>query len=89
MLWENWQNTPSDSLIFSGDIFYDPGFFHLPILRKALKPSTKRSVPYDQQQPSMQKNHTSIDLPPPSSLSSSSGPSERLSPGLSSAVSAQ
>lgn len=32
--------------------FCEPGFLHVPILRKARKPLTKRSFPRDQQQPS-------------------------------------
>ena len=51
LIWENWQNRPSDSERFSRESFFfffnEPGFLHLPILRKALKPLTKISAPHD------------------------------------------
>ena len=76
VLWENWQNRPLDSEVFSGEIFYEPGFFHLPRLRKALKLLAKISAPCDQQQPPtkmcawlhilpLSKSHVCWPLPPP------------------------
>ena len=46
MLWEKWQNRPPDRY-FQEKILHEPKFLHLPILRKALKPLTKISVPLD------------------------------------------
>ena len=45
VLWKNWQNRPSDTWMFSGEMFYARGFWQLPILRKALKSSTEMAVP--------------------------------------------
>ena len=36
----------------AGEIFYEPGFLHLPLLRKVLKLLTEIHAPRDQQRPS-------------------------------------
>ena len=51
---KNWQNKPLDSCYFQEKSSFVLGFFHLPILRKALKSLTEVSVPSDQQQASNQ-----------------------------------
>ena len=81
---------------FQKKLSYEPGFLHLPILRKALKPWTKISAPRDYQQPSTKRCAWLHRPPLPKSQiywspcfplwNSFSELSERLSPGLQSLV---
>ena len=66
------QMSPQKVRNIAGEIFYEPGFLHLPLLRKALKSLTEIHAPRDQQRPSTEtyawmhvslcQNHIYTDL---------------------------
>lgn len=52
VLQENRPDEPLESQKYAGEIFYEPGFSHLALLRKALRSSPEIHNPCDQQRPS-------------------------------------
>ena len=72
VLQENRPDEPLESQKYAGEIFYEPGFLHLALLRKALKSLPEIHNPCDQQRPSTEtyvwmhvslcQNHIYTDL---------------------------